>query len=208
MNYLFCIIIGYCFGCINFAYIIGKLKGFDIREKGSGNAGASNITISLGWGFGVLTAILDILKGFLAVTVCRTLFPEMTEAPFIGGAFAVIGHIFPFYMNFKGGKGFASYMGMLLALDWRLALAMAILTVVITLVTNYIIVATISVSVLTPAYYIYMKEELIPILILVGLMILIIYKHKINIQRIINHEEIGLRESGNRISKNFWGDPK
>ena len=201
MNYLICIIIGYFFGCINFAYIISKIKGFDIREKGSGNACASNVTIALGWGYGALTAILDILKGFLAVTVCRNLFPDLIVAPYLAGACAVVGHIFPFYMHFKGGKGFASYMGMLLAFSWKLALAMAVVTIVVTLITNYISLATLSVSVITPAYYLYKGLEMLPLLILVALMLLIIYKHKINIQRIINHEEIGLRDSGNHRVK-------
>lgn len=201
MNYLSCIIIGYLLGCVNFAYIIGKLKGFDIREKGSGNAGASNVTIALGWGYGIITALLDIAKGYLAVTICRNLFPEMVAAPFLAGASAVVGHIFPFYMYFKGGKGFASYMGMLLAFSWKLALAMAIITVIITVVSNYISLATMSVSVLTPAYYLYKGLQMFPLMILVVLMILIIYKHRINIQRIINHEEIGLRDSGNHRVK-------
>ncbi|MBR0473752.1 MAG: glycerol-3-phosphate 1-O-acyltransferase PlsY [Erysipelotrichaceae bacterium] len=201
MKYITCIIIGYFLGCVNFAYIIGKLKGFDIREKGSGNAGASNVTIALGWGYGILTALLDIAKGYLAVTICRNMFPDMVEAPFLAGACAVNGHIFPFYMHFKGGKGFASYMGMLLAFSWKLALAMAIITVIITVVSNYISLATMSVSVLTPAYYLYKGLQMFPLMILVVLMILIIYKHRINIQRIINHEEIGLRDSGNHRVK-------
>ena len=196
MKYILCILIGYLLGCVNFAFIIGKFKGFDIREKGSGNAGASNVTISLGWGYGVLTALLDILKGFVAVLLCRRLFPELPYAGNVSGACAVLGHIFPFYMGFKGGKGFASYMGMIRAFNWKLALAMAALTIAVTLITNYISLATLSVAIATPAYYIYKARQLIPVAILIVLLVVITYKHMINIRRILNHEEIGLRESG------------
>lgn len=195
MEYLACAAIGYALGCINFAYIISKIKGFDIREKGSGNAGASNITISLGWGYGVLTAVMDILKSTAAVLICKKLFPDNPVAPFLAGTCAVLGHIFPFYMKFKGGKGFASYMGMVLAINWKLCLAMAITTVILTLVTNYIAVATLAVVTIVPIYFIYIGADVPIIVILVLLAAVIYFKHRINIKRIINGEEIKLRDS-------------
>ena len=195
MEYLVCALIGYAFGCVNFAYIIGKLKGFDIRDKGSGNAGASNITISLGWGYGVLTGLMDILKSFAAAMICRHLYPDLPVAPFLAGACAVMGHIFPFYMKFKGGKGFASYLGMMLACNWKLCLVLCIVTVIVTLVTNYIAVATLLVVLITPIYYIYIGADPLIIAVLVVVTVVIFYKHRINIKRIINGEAIKLRDS-------------
>ncbi len=197
MKEIVCILIGYFLGCINMAFIVGKLNGFDIRERGSGNAGASNVKIALGWKAGVFTALFDILKSFAAVMVCRLLFPDFELGPYIAGAMAVIGHIFPFYMKFKGGKGYAAYMGLLLAINWKLALALIVWGVLVTLITNYIALATISTSMIVPAYCYLMKRPLEVILIFVGLMIIIIYKHKINIVRIWKHEEIGLRKTEN-----------
>lgn len=195
MNIFIPIIIGYALGCINFAYIISKLNGFDIRDTGSGNAGASNVKIALGWGAGVFTAVSDILKSFLAVVIARALFPDYELAGYIAGAMAVVGHIFPFYMKFRGGKGYACYAGLLLAIDWKFALAMMLYGVVVTLITNYIALATISTTVITPMYMYLNRKSWAIIGIFLVLMILIIYKHKINIIRIWKHEEIGLRHN-------------
>ena len=194
-EYLITCLIGYVLGCFNTAYVIGKIKGFDIRDTGSGNAGASNIKIALGWKFGAIVAFVDILKSFLAVYICRYLFPNNEIIPFLAGAMAIIGHIFPFYMKFKGGKGFACYIGMLLAINWKLLLVLIIIGVIITVVTNYIALATIFTATATPAYYIYLKANVYIIVILIVLLIIILFKHRINIQRIIRHEEIGLRKT-------------
>ena len=193
MNYVICIVIGYFLGCINPAYIIGRMHGVDIREHNSGNAGASNVTTAFGWKEGVITAVIDILKAFAAAMICAKLFPAFEAAPFIGGGCAVLGHIFPFYLGFRGGKGYASYMGMAFAINWKFALILVALGVLITLITDYIALATISTSIVTPAYYWFKHSPLLILGILLGLMAVIVYKHKINIKRIINKEEIGLR---------------
>ena len=193
-EYLLTILIGYALGCFNTAYFISKAKGFDIRDTGSGNAGASNIKIALGWKYGILTALTDILKSAAAVYICSRLFPDNQIVPFLAGAMAVVGHIFPFYMNFKGGKGYASYFGMILAVNWKLALALAVLGVMITLISNYIALATLSTVVVTPAYYFFLHASIYIIVILLILAALMFYKHRINIQRIIRPEEIGLRK--------------
>lgn len=196
MEYLLCAVIGYAFGCINFAFIISKLKGFDIRDTGSGNAGASNVKMALGWKYGVLTALCDILKAFLATVLAEKLFPNVSLAPVLSGAFAVLGHIFPFYMNFKGGKGYASYTGMLIALNWKLALAMIAYGIVCTLVTDYIFIATVSTTFIVFIYYCIQKAEAGFLFLLALLAAVITYKHKINFIRLKNHEEVGLRDSG------------
>ncbi len=194
MNYVYTALISYLLGSFNTAYFLGKAKGFDIRERGSNNAGASNVKVNLGWPAAILTGLCDILKAFAAVRLCSYLFADDGVIPFLAGTMAVIGHIFPFYMGFRGGKGFASYLGMLLATDWKLALVVMALTVVLTFVTNYIAVATICVVMIAPVYFYLKGANIYGVVILVLLTLLIVYKHRINIQRIRRHEEIGFRE--------------
>ena len=194
MQYLCSAIIGYILGCFNTAYFISKAKGFDIRNTGSGNAGASNIKLKLGWKMGALTAFVDISKTTIAIMLCKYLFPDNELVLFIAGVMSIIGHIFPFYMNFKGGKGFACYLGMLIATNIKLALIIIIIGLLITIITNYIALASISTAIITPIYYflIHASNNIVYLLVFVG--IIIIFKHKINIERIIKHEEVGLRK--------------
>ena len=106
---VFTILIGYAFGSIQPAYILSKIVGkIDIREHGSGNAGASNITAIMGWKYGFLVGLVDILKGVFAVLVVKWIYPFSPDLAFLSGIMAIIGHIFPFYMKFRGGKGVAA----------------------------------------------------------------------------------------------------
>ena len=123
MKYFPVILIGYLLGCSSMAYYIGRWKKQDVRKAGSGNLGASNTTAMLGWGAGVVVGAHDIAKAALAVFLTQLLLPEL---PFVGaaaGVACVMGHIFPFYLKFKGGKGTASFVGLTLALNLKLALA-------------------------------------------------------------------------------------
>lgn len=104
---LLCVCIGYCVGIINPSYILSRMKGFDIREKGSGNAGASNATLVFGKGVGILCALFDIFKAYIANRVSISLYPQLKEAGIITGSACIIGHMFPVTMNFRGGKGLA-----------------------------------------------------------------------------------------------------
>ena len=192
MNYVITSLISYLAGSINPAYFIAKANGFDIRERGSMNAGASNIKVNFGWGAGVFTALCDMLKAIIAIKVSGYLFPGDEVIPFFAGAMAIVGHIFPFYLGFKGGKGFASFIGMLLAINWKLALAVMALTAIIAFVTNYIVMATLTVICIPPIYYLYHKANIYVVLILVAVALLIAYKHRVNIGRILRHEEIGV----------------
>ena len=194
MEYLICAVIGYLFGCFSTSYVVGKLNGFDIREKGSNNAGASNTFVLLGLKAGVVVAVIDVLKAFLAAYICRKLFPFNPYAGVIGGVGAVIGHIFPFYMRFKGGKGLASFMGMVLSMDWRAFLLFAAVITVITLITNYIAIATLTTAVSYPIYVFIVLGSTVAALIIAGASIVMVLKHIINIKRIIKGEEIGLRK--------------
>ncbi len=193
-NILISALIGYLLGSISPSYFLARAKGFDIREKGTGNAGASNVTQTMGWGYGIFTALFDIFKSFGAVLLCTWLFRDKQFCGRVAGIMAVMGHMFPFYMGFKGGKGFASYTGMTLAFDWKFCLIMVVVSILITLVTDYIALATILFVIVCPVYY-YLTGGNLPVLIMLCVLgLIIIYKHRINIQRILKGEEIGLRQ--------------
>lgn len=194
MQILFSSVIGYFFGCISPSYLIGRIKGIDLRQKGTGNAGASNTAIIIGWRFGILVALVDIGKAFLSVTVARQLFPDTIGAGLIAGAACVMGHIFPFYMGFRGGKGFASYMGMALGFNWKVGLALLVLAVLITVISDYIVLATMTTVISFPVYLSVTAQSLLPLVLVWVTTGLIIFKHRDNLRRIAKGEEIGLRK--------------
>ncbi len=152
LPYLAAAALGYLLGCSNMAFYLGRLRGVDVRANGSGNLGASNAMVLMGWGAGLLTAFHDIAKGSLAVILARLLFPDAVHAGLTAGAAAVLGHNFPVFLRFRGGKGFATYFGMILAADWRLAVFIVIMGVSVTLITDYIAIATVATALIFPVY--------------------------------------------------------
>lgn len=195
MGYLIVVIAAYLLGSSSMAFYLSKLKKVDVRTAGSGNLGASNTTVLLGWGAGVLVAVHDIAKGALAVILARLVFPEMEHIGAVAGVACVLGHIFPFYLKFRGGKGFASFFGMTLALNWKLALAVAIMSILITLITDFISLATTATVIVVPAYLGITSHSLILALILCVASLVMICKHRMNYVRIWKGEEIGLRST-------------
>ena len=196
MKYILVIALGYLLGCSNMAKYIAAMKKVDLSAGGSGNPGASNAVILMGWGAGVLVAIHDIGKAALAVVLARLLFPD---APLIGaaaGVAAVLGHIYPFWMKFQGGKGFASYLGMTIALHWKFAIAVLLLVVAVTLITDYIVAATTTTIVLVPIGLGILTQSLILPLILLVASLVIAWKHKDNYVRMYNGTEIRFRKAG------------
>lgn len=195
MKYILCILIGYILGNFNTAYIIGRIKGFDIRTKGSTNAGASNATITMGWYIGVLVGICDIMKAFISVLICKMIFPELELAGIVAGVSCILGHIFPFYLKFQGGKGFASYLGMILALDWKFFLIIGVTIIIITVITDYIALATLTTVIVYPIYLIFTNiESIVPLIVAIASVVMI-FKHISNIKKIISGQEIGLRSA-------------
>ena len=154
------IAVGYITGCINLSYLIGKMKGFDIREHGSGNAGASNVVITMGKRAGAFVALFDIFKAYFAIKITTFAFEDIFLVGAITGVAVILGHIFPFYMGFKGGKGFASLGGSILALDYRLFFILLILTIFIVFVSNYICFGPTSISIIFPIVYGYMNRDI------------------------------------------------
>ena len=136
-------------------------------------------------------------KKILAVVLAKHFFPDLELVGFLAGVASVLGHIYPFYLKFKGGKGFASYMGMTLALNWRFALILIVVVALITLVTDYIVLGTFTTIISVPAYMGLANQSLLLTLILLLGTVLIFYKHRENIVRLKNGTEIGLR-SANR----------
>lgn len=197
MYYVIAALIGYLLGCSNLAWFLAKLKGVDLKSKGSGNPGTSNAVILMGWKLGVLVGIHDIGKSIIAVLIARYLLPvDTVSIEATAGVAAVIGHIFPFYLKFKGGKGFASFVGLMIALvDIRVTLIIVALIIVITIVTDYLVVATTITVVSLPVYMAFAQYGWIPILIVCLATAVIIFKHRKNYVRIWNRTEIGLRST-------------
>ena len=195
MEYLVSIGLGYLLGCSNMAYWLGRIKKVDIRSNGSGNLGASNATVLLGWGAGVIVALHDIGKAVLAVVLAKLLFPGVEYVGAAAGVAAVLGHIFPFYLKFKGGKGLASFWGLILALNWKVALAMGLLGILITVVTDFISLAALTISITAPlGIWLVTGGTVVPLILCVATAVMI-FKHIENIQRILNRTEIGLRST-------------
>ncbi|MBO4904368.1 MAG: glycerol-3-phosphate 1-O-acyltransferase PlsY [Lachnospiraceae bacterium] len=189
------LIIGYFFGCINFSYIVSRIKGFDIRHYGSGNAGASNVVIVIGKKAGLFVALFDIFKAFLAYKLAQYLFPEafldgISCAGMIAGVGAVLGHIFPFYLGFKGGKGLACYGGTILAIDVRLFLVLFVVALFIAVITDYICFAPITMSFIAPLTVGVVYHAWIPAGILGIAGVALLYKHAQNIARIRSGSEL------------------
>lgn len=193
MEYLLVIVAAYLLGCSNMALYISKMKKVELRDGGSGNLGASNATALMGWRAGIAVAVHDIGKSALAVLLAKFLFPQLPLIGAVAGVASVLGHIFPFYLKFKGGKGFASYIGMTLALNWKFALVIMALVLIVTLITDYIVVGTTLTILSAPVYMGLAEHSVLLALILCIATLVIIYKHRMNYVRIYKGTEMGLR---------------
>lgn len=183
MAYLISVLIGYGLGCISPSYIVARLNGFDIREKGSRNAGASNIVLTLGKARGFLCAAFDIAKAALAVLITGWIFTE-TDTFAVTAAAAILGHIFPFYMGFRGGKGLACLGGVILAYDLKVFAVMLAAELVIALATDYICFIPITASVSFPVVYGVMDRDIWGALLLALVGVVVFCKHLVNLRRI------------------------
>lgn len=196
LKYVLIFIVGYLFGNIVISYIIGKIKaGIDIRQHGTNNAGASNVAVTVGYKYALVAYIVDILKGVAPVVIARVSFPDLIYAPVIAGCGAVLGHIFPFVIKFKGGKGFATYIGMILALTPIAGLVFGIAAIILGLVTDRFVISTVLV-VFTYPFYSLIRNGLgfmSGFFVLMITSIIVIYKHKDNIRRIVKNTEPRLR---------------
>jgi glycerol-3-phosphate acyltransferase PlsY len=196
MEYVIIIILSYLFGTISPSMIVAKrLKNIDIRDVNSKNAGTSNVAITVGLKWGILVGFLDIFKGFLPVLILRIVFPENDIYWVIGGFFTIIGHIYPFHMKFKGGKGTAAFGGLVLAIMPVPSLILAAIFTVSLFVTDFIALATLVVIILVPLTMIYLDFSVLSIVLVTIYSLLSFYLHFPNFVRIYKKQEVGLKAS-------------
>ena len=195
LAYLLVAVIGYLLGCSNMALYIARYKKVDIRAKGSGNPGTANTVVLVGWKAGVLVGLHDIGKGVLAVLIAKTLFPQTDGIAEVAGAACVIGHIYPVFLKFKGGKGFASFVGMTIAIDFWFALIIVVVIALVTLIFDYLVVGTTVTVVALPVFCVFKYHSWIPAVIVAVATLLILFVHRKNFVRIFNGTEIGLRST-------------
>ena len=194
MEYLIVIIVLYLIGAISPAVLITqKVLGIDIREVNSKSAGTSNAVITLGLKYGTLVGILDILKGAIPVLILRLIFPNNDIIWFVGGLSAVIGHIYPIHLGFHGGKGTATFGGLLFAVAPVYALGLLIIFAILTVALDYIAVSTLLVIIVVPIAMYFQHYSYISIVLVSLYVILSFYKHFNNYVRIYKKQEVGLR---------------
>lgn len=194
-------IIAYLIGSINFSVIISKkVAGFDVREKGSGNAGSTNMLRSVGKGAAALTLICDILKGVISIVIAIVLgniFQVEDKALLvqIAGVAVVLGHTFPIFFGFKGGKGVATSLGILLMSNWQIGLICLVFALVLMLLTRMVSLGSCMAAVLFPILTLFIKENYIVsegssyFIYSIILAVIVLYNHRSNIKRILNGTE-------------------
>ncbi len=185
-------LISYLVGAIPFGLVIGKMKGVDVREHGSRNIGATNVSRTLGKGLGALTLFCDLLKGFLPMYFAGKLLGGFSENQMIVcvcGVCAVLGHMFPLYLRFRGGKGVATALGVFLYLS-PLAIAISLAVFIITVaVSGYVSAGSLLASMLFPVWLLIFgaSQTVVSAACIVALLIWI--KHSANIKRLVRKEE-------------------
>ena len=191
MKYLLCILIGYLIGCINPSYILSRMRGFDIRKQGSGNAGASNALIVMGKKVGFLCALFDIVKACIAIGITAFLFPDFSYAFVLTSAFCILGHIFPVYYKFKGGKGVVVAAISILCLNPVVFLILVVIFVSIVYVSKYISLGSIICAFFYPMILNAFNSDkgFIATTVSVLLAVIVIVMHKDNIKRLMARTE-------------------
>lgn len=199
-----CLLIGYLFGLFQTSYFLGKMHHMDIREHGSGNAGTTNALRTMGKKAAAITLLCDCLKCVLAVWVIRLLFGKthadmMALLTLYGAAGCVLGHNFPITMGFKGGKGIAASVGMVLAFDWKLFLITAVVFFAVFFLFHYVSLSSLSaylaafIGVMAfgwMGFYHLEKGYRIELYAVMGaLLLLAVYRHRANIQRLLKGTE-------------------
>jgi glycerol-3-phosphate acyltransferase PlsY len=184
--------IAYLLGSIPFGYLLVRLfRREDIREQGSGNIGATNVARSGGTKLGVVTLLLDIGKAYAAVVIARHLVPGVYDVQVAAAIAAVVGHVFPVWLGFRGGKGVASALGVFLALTWPSAVGILLVFAVVFALTRYVSLASIVGSATFPLFGFYFVAQHTPMVIFGFFFIplLIIVKHHGNIRRLLSGTE-------------------
>ena len=203
--YIAMAIIAYLIGSVNFSVIISKkMAGFDVREKGSGNAGSTNVLRTVGKKAAVLTLICDILKGVISIliaifigSIVKDVNKELLVQ--IAGIAVVLGHTFPIFFGFKGGKGVATSLGVLLMSNWQIGLICLVFALVLMALTRMVSLGSCGAAVLFPVLTLFMNENYTVLtdgksgktyfIYSIILAIIVLYNHRSNIKRILNGTE-------------------
>lgn len=185
------VLAGYLLGSIPFGYLLVRIaKGADIRTIGSGNIGATNVARSAGWGVGAATWILDTGKGFLSVWLTGHFSGGNIRYMMYAGLAAILGHVFPVWLGFAGGKGVATALGVFIAICWPAAVSAFVLFLVVALFWRYISLASVSAAAALPAlmYVLYAPGHAPPTAVSTGTLLaaaIVILKHRNNIERLL-----------------------
>lgn len=189
------VLLGYLLGSIPFGYLLVRARGGgDIRQMGSGNIGATNVARTSGWAVGVATLVLDAAKGFLAVWFTEHFSGGNIRFMMYAGLAAILGHVFPVWLKFAGGKGVATAMGVFVAICWPALAAGALLFILVVLFWRYVSLASISAAAALPlfVYLLYAPRHAPPTAVSVSTLVaavVVIVKHRDNIERLIRGTE-------------------
>ena len=203
--YIVVAIIAYCIGSVNFSVILSKkMAGFDVREKGSGNAGSTNMLRSVGKKAATLTLICDILKGIVAIIIAIVIGNIVSDSNKelllqIAGVAVVIGHTFPIFFQFKGGKGVATSLGILLMTNWKIGLICLVFALTLMILTKIVSLGSCVAAVLFPVLTLFINDNYtvltsgksgnVYFIYSVILAAIVLYNHRSNIKRLLNGTE-------------------
>lgn len=198
--YIIIAIIAYLIGSINFSVIFSKkFAGFDVRERGSGNAGTTNMLRTVGKKAAAITLICDILKGVVCILLGRLIawiWPDLDSALLLqlAGIFVVLGHTFPIFFKFKGGKGVATSLGVVLSTNWQVGLICLVFALVLMVLTQTVSIGSIMAAILYPVLMIFIGIEegtnALPVIIgSIILAVLVVFNHRSNVKRILEGKE-------------------
>lgn len=183
MYYVIATIIGYLIGCFSTADTVSRFKHVNIHREGTGNPGASNVTFILGWKMGVLVGGTDILKGILA-TLLTTVITGSQSLGIFAGCGCILGHMFPVYLKFHGGKGFATLIGVLFGFDQKFCLLAVLFIFLITWITDYIVLATLNTAILFPVRAFDVNAATPALIFILAVVAVMFLKHWKNLNRI------------------------
>ena len=208
LKYILVVIIAYLLGSISFSVIISKkLAGFDVREKGSGNAGSTNVLRTVGKKGAILTLICDCLKGVIAVLIAYIVSKttQNTDGALLvqlAGLAVVLGHTFPIFFNFKGGKGVATSLGVLLIINWQIGLICLVFALLLMALTRFVSLGSVSAAILFPVLTIFIHSHYIVdgsyIIFALLLGTFVVFNHRANVKRLLEGKENKLSFKGTK----------
>lgn len=181
-------IAGYLLGSLNSSLIVGKFYGVDVRKYGSGNAGTTNTLRTLGKKAALLVLLGDAVKGILAYIAGYYIYGGQLGG-MLGGTASILGHVWPLYFGFKGGKGVLTSFAVLLLIDWPIALGLLGVFIIIVLVTRYVSLGSVVAAALFPAVAVVLGRSIETIVFSGIIAVLIVVKHHTNIKRLLDHTE-------------------